>query len=91
MGTEMDSMNRRNVKMYAAIFGGSAVVALGAISAAIVQQPAGQDSATGATVGAVTSTAPAPAGLVEESPDKAAPMITGTPAWPSGEVPNRIP
>jgi hypothetical protein len=88
----MNSIKGRNVKMYAAVIGGSAVVALGALSTAIVQgQSDGQDMATGATVGAVTSSAPAPAGMVEESVDKAAPQITGTPAWPSGEVPNRIP
>jgi hypothetical protein len=88
----MNSINRRNVKMYAAVIGGSAVVALGALSTAIVQgQSDGQELATGATVGAVTSSSPAPVGMVEESVDKAAPAITGTPAWPSGEVPNRIP
>lgn len=75
----MDSSKRMNVRLFAAVVGGSAVVALGALSTAIVQQQSvGQDLATGGTVGAFTST-------------EAAPQITGAPAWPSGEVPNRIP
>jgi hypothetical protein len=75
----MNSTKGTNVKMYAAVIGGSAVVALGALSTAVMQQQSGpQQLATGPTVGAVTSTTPAPAGLVEESVMKAAPTIKVT-------------
>ncbi len=88
----MNSMGRRNVKMYAAVIGGSAVVALGALSTAIVQGHSdGQELATGATVGAVTSTTNAPSGPVEESVMKATPEMNGIPSEPPGEVPNRVP
>jgi hypothetical protein len=92
MGIEMDTSKRMNVKLFAAIVGGSAVVAMGALGAAIGQQSDGQDvAAGGATVGAVTSTTNAPAGPNEETPMKAVPGQNGVPPEPSGEVPNRIP
>lgn len=92
MGMKMDTNKRMSVKLFAAIVGGSAVVAMGALGVAIGQQSAGQDvAAGGASVSVGPTTSIEPTGMVEESVDKAAPAITGTPAWPVGEVPNRIP
>jgi hypothetical protein len=81
MGIEMNSMSTRNIKLFAAVVGGIAMVALGAMSAAIPQQSISQDMAvaTRATVGAVTSWSPAPAGPVEEAVMKAAPEIRARP------------
>lgn len=81
----MSSTNRRNVKVFAAIVGGSAVVALGAINAAFVQEHAGPDMAKSSTmtIGATsTETTPPTAPAVGE----AAPSIKGPAPLPSEEV-----
>lgn len=88
----MDSNNRKSVKLFAAVIGGSALVAFGAMSVAIAQQSEGNATATGATVGAVpapvaTSTAP----VFAVQGEVAKPAMNGVPPEPSGEVPNRIP
>lgn len=81
----MSSTNRRNVKVFAAIIGGSAIVALGAMNAAFTQEHAGQDVAksTTMTIGATsTETTPPTAPAVGE----AAPAIKGPAPLPSEEV-----
>jgi hypothetical protein len=80
----MSSTNRRNVKVLAAIVGGSAVVAIGAMNAALVQEHAGQDVAKSSsmTVGATTTeTTPPTAPAV----GAAAPSIKGPAPLPSEE------
>jgi hypothetical protein len=58
----MSWINRRTVKVLAAIVGGSAIVTIGAMSAAITPDPSGQEMAKGTTmtIGA-TSTETTPA------------------------------
>ncbi len=53
----MATTNRKNVKAFAAIIGGSAIVTIGALSTAIVQQPgtADQASVSPMTVGATST------------------------------------
>ncbi|HEV7423428.1 MAG TPA: hypothetical protein VGO30_26910 [Mycobacterium sp.] len=80
----MSSTNRRNVKVFAVIIGGSAVVALGAMNAAFTHEHAGQDVAKGTTmtIGATsTETTPPTAPAVGE----AAPSIKGPAPLPSEE------
>jgi hypothetical protein len=80
----MSSTNRRNVKVFAVIIGGSAVVALGAMNAASTHEHAGQDAAKGTTmtIGATsTETTPPTAPAVGE----AAPSIKGPAPLPSEE------
>lgn len=88
----MDSKNRHSVKLFAAVIGGSALVAVGAMSAAIAQQSAGADmTATGATVGAITPSAPAPGGAVQGSVAKAVPEVKASQTYGPGEEPNNMP
>jgi hypothetical protein len=81
----MSTTNRRNVKVFAAIVGGSALVAIGAMNAAIVQEHAGQDVAKGSsmTVGPTTTvTTPPTAPAVGQ----AVPSIKGPAPLPPEEV-----
>jgi hypothetical protein len=81
----MSSTNRRNVKVFAAVIGGSAVVALGAMNAAFTQEHAGQDVAKSGTmtVGATsTETTPPTAPAIGQ----AAPSIKGPAPLPSEEI-----
>ena len=80
----MSSTNRRNVKVLAAIVGGSAVVAIGAMSAALAPEPGVQHMATSGSmsVGATTTvTTPPPAPAVGE----ASPSIKGPAPLPKEE------
>ncbi len=81
----MTSTNRKNVKMLAAIIGGSAVVAIGAMNAALTQEAhTGQDLAksTTMTLGSTsTETTPPTAPAIGE----AAPAIKGPAPLPSEE------
>jgi hypothetical protein len=80
----MSSTNRRDLKVFAAVIGGSAVVALGAMNAAFTHEPAGQDVAKSGTmtVGATsTDTTPPTAPVVGQ----AAPSIKGPAPLPSEE------
>ena len=87
----MKSNRRSNVKLCAAAIGGSALVAFGVLNVVVGQQADGTVDATGATVGAVTTTTQAPAGLTEQSVMRAAPEMTGkAPYWP-GQSPNHTP
>jgi hypothetical protein len=80
----MSSTNRRNVKLFAAIVGGSALVAIGAMNAAIMQEHGGQDVAKSSTmtIGATsTETTPPTAPAV----GVAAPSIKGPAPLPPEE------
>ena len=80
----MRSTNRRNVRVLAAIVGGSALVALGAMNAGLVQGNGGQELATtgSMSVGATTTvTTPPTAPAVGE----AAPSIKGPAPLPKEE------
>jgi hypothetical protein len=88
----MKSSTRMNVKVFAAIVGGSAAVAFGALAVTIAQDSGGQTSADGATVGAVpepTTTTTAPVFAVQG--EAAKPVLTGSVHEQPGENPNRIP
>jgi hypothetical protein len=87
----MNSNKRSNVKLCAAAVGGSALVAFGIVNVLVAPPSDGRVDATGATVGAITTTTQAPAGPTEEAVMKAAPEMTGkAPPWP-GQSPNHIP
>jgi hypothetical protein len=80
----MSATNRRNVKVFAAIIGGSAVVAIGAMNVALAQQESGQDMAKSSTmtIGATsTETTPSTAPAIGD----AAPAIKGPAPLPSEE------
>ena len=88
----MKSKTRMNVKVFAAVVGGSAAVAFGALGVTIAQHSDGQSYATGATVGAVpepTTTTTAPVFAVQG--ETAKPVLTGSVHEQPGEAPNRIP
>lgn len=81
----MTSTNRKNVKMLAAIIGGSAVVAIGAMNAALPQEAhTGQDLAKSITMtigSTTTETTPPTAPAIGE----AVPSIKGPAPLPSEE------
>jgi hypothetical protein len=80
----MRSTNRRNVRVLAAIVGGSAIVALGAMNAALVQEHGSQQDVakSGMSVGATTTeTTPPTAPAVGE----ASPSIKGPAPLPKEE------
>jgi hypothetical protein len=75
----MSATRRTNVKMLAAVFGGSAVVVMGAVTMAIVQEQAAPATITGSgmTMGSTSTeeTAPsAPATTLAEPVVKATPF-----------------
>lgn len=80
----MSSKNRKNVKMLSAIIGGSAMVALGALSVAIGQEQTGTDTIAKSTmsVGA-TSTQTTPPTV--EATSMAVPVMKGPAPLPSEE------
>jgi homoserine acetyltransferase len=81
----MDSDNRNRVKLLAAVIGGSAMVAMGAMTVAIHQEQAVPDVAaksTSMTLGATTtSTTP----VTVEATTMAVPAIKGPAPLPSEE------
>jgi hypothetical protein len=81
----MISSKRNNVKLLAAVIGGSGVIAMGALSVAIAQQQAGPESvakATSMTIGSTTTeTTPA----TVEATTMAAPALRGPAALPKEE------
>lgn len=90
----MNSINRHNAKMLAAVIGGSALVTFGAISVGIAQNSASQDNVASSEATINATTAPATtttAALAVMGGDKFAPTMTGKAAEQPGEQPNRIP
>ena len=79
----MNAARRTNVKMLAAVIGGSAVVAMGALTMAITQEQATQTSFTssGMTTGATTTQKTPPA--VPET-TVAVPAVKATPFGGAG-------
>ena len=81
----MDSPKRNNVKLLAAVIGGSGVIAMGALSVAVAQEQPGQESvakSSSMTVGATTTeTTPA----TVEATTMAAPAMRGPAALPAEE------
>jgi hypothetical protein len=81
----MDSPKRNNVKLLAAVIGGSGVIAMGALSVAVAQEQPGQESvakSSSMTVGATTTeTTPA----TVEATTLAAPAMRGPAPLPSEE------
>ena len=81
----MSTNSRNNVKLVAAVIGGSAVLAMGALTMAIHQEQAGPDTvarSTTMTVG-VTSTETTPSTV--EATSMAVPSIKGPAPLPSEE------
>jgi hypothetical protein len=81
----MDSTRRNNVKLLAAVIGGSGVIAMGALFVAVAQEQPGQESvakSSSMTVGATTTeTTPA----TVEATTMAAPAMRGPAALPAEE------
>jgi hypothetical protein len=81
----MDSAKRNTVKLLAAVIGGSALMAMGAVSAIVLHEagPANAAKSTTMTVGA-TSTETTPATV--EATTMAAPAVKGPEPLPSEEA-----
>jgi hypothetical protein len=81
----MDSAKRNTVKLLAAVIGGSALMAMGAVSAIVLHEagPANAAKSTTMTVGA-TSTETTPATV--EATTMAAPAVKGPAPLPSEEA-----
>jgi hypothetical protein len=78
----VSSNNRKYVKMLSAVIGGSAVVAMGALSAAIGQEQAGSDTIAKSTMQVgVTSTQTTPPTV--EATSMAVPAMKGPAPLPS--------
>ena len=81
----MISAKRNNVKLLAAVIGGSGVIAMGALSVAIAQEHPAEESvakSTSMTVGA-TSTETTPSAV--EATTMAAPALRGPASLPAEE------
>ncbi|HKP44342.1 hypothetical protein [Mycobacterium sp.] len=80
----MDSPKRNNVKLLGAVIGGSAAIAMGAMTVAVVQEagPADAAKSTTMTIGS-TSTETTPSAV--EATTMAAPALKGPAALPTEE------
>ena len=81
----MNSVKRNNVKLLAAVIGGSGVIAMGAMSVAIAQNQAGQDSAAKSTTMTIGSTSTETTPPTVEATTMAAPALRGPAALPAEE------
>ena len=81
----MDSPKRNNVKLLAAVIGGSGVIAMGAMSVAITQEQAGQESAAKSTTMTIGSTSTETTPATVEATTMAAPAVKGPALLPSEE------
>jgi hypothetical protein len=81
----MDSPKRNNVKLLAAVIGGSAVMAVGALSVAVAQEQAGQESAAKSTTMTIGSTSTETTPATVEATTMAAPTLKGPAALPTEE------
>jgi hypothetical protein len=80
----MNEKNRKNVKMLSAVIGGSAIVAMGALSMAIGQEQAGPDTlakSSTMSVGATSTQTTTPPTV--EATSMAVPTIKGPAPLPS--------
>lgn len=76
---------RRNVRLLAAVIGGSGVVAMGAVSMAIHQQDAGPDTLAKFTTMSIGSTTTETTPPAVEATTMAAPALRGPAALPTEE------
>jgi len=81
----MKSHKRNNVKLLAAVIGGSGVIAMGAMSVAITQEQAGQESAAKSTTMTIGSTSTETTPATVEATTMAAPAVKGPAPLPSEE------
>jgi hypothetical protein len=81
----MNSLKRNNVKLLAAVIGGSGVIAMGAMSVAIAQEQAGQESAAKSTTMTIGSTSTETTPPTVEATTMAAPALRGPAALPAEE------
>jgi hypothetical protein len=81
----MNSLKRNNVKLLAAVIGGSGVIAMGAMSVAIAQEQAGQESAAKSTTMTIGSTSTETTPPMVEATTMAAPALRGPAALPAEE------
>jgi hypothetical protein len=81
----MDSRKRSNVKLLVAVIGGSGVIAIGALSVAVVQEHAGEESAAKSTTMSVGSTSTETTPAAVEATTMAAPAMRGPAALPTEE------
>lgn len=81
----MDSLKRNNVKVLAAVIGGSGLIAMGALSVAVAQEHAGEDSAAKSTTMTLGSTSTETTPAVVEATTMAAPAMRGPAPLPSEE------
>jgi hypothetical protein len=81
----MNPLKRNNVKLLAAVIGGSGVIAMGAMSVAIAQEQAGQESAAKSTTMTIGSTSTETTPPTVEATTMAAPALRGPAALPAEE------
>jgi hypothetical protein len=81
----MDSLKRTNMKLLAAVIGGSGVIAIGALSVAVAQEHAGEDSAAKSTTMTVGSTSTETTPAAVEATTMAAPAMRGPAPLPTEE------
>jgi hypothetical protein len=81
----MNSLKRNNVKLLAAVIGGSGVIAMGAMSVAIAQEQAGQESAAKSTTMTIGSTSTETTPPMVEATTMAAPALRGPAPLPAEE------
>jgi hypothetical protein len=81
----MVSVKRNNAKLLVALIGGSGVIAMGALSVAIAQEQAGQESAAKSTTMTVGSTSTETTPPLVEATTMAAPAMKGAAPLPSEE------
>jgi hypothetical protein len=81
----MDSSNQNKVKLLAAVIGGGAVIAIGALSMAIHQEQAGADMVAKSTTMTIGSTTTGTTPPTVEATTMAAPAMKGPAPLPSEE------
>lgn len=79
----MNEKNRKNVKMLSAVIGGSAIVAMGALSIAIGQEQAGPATLAKSSTMSVGATSTATTPPTVEATSMAVPKIKGPAPLPS--------
>lgn len=79
----MNEKNRKNVKMLSAVIGGSAIVAMGALSMVIGHEQAGPDTIAKSTTMSVGSTSTETTPPTVEATSMAVPSMKGPAPLPS--------
>ena len=81
----MDSPKRNNVKLLAAVIGGSGVIAAGAVSVADAQEQAGQESVAKSSAMTVAATSTETTPSTVEATTMAVPAMRGPAPLPAEE------